>query len=429
MIKVLFLNEISIEENRQRKEFDLNKINELADSIQKLGLLHPPVVRKTESGYSLVAGERRLRAITSLSQLDEGVKCGDVLVPPGSCPVLLISDLSPLAAREAELEENIIRVDLSWQEKAAAVAELESLRVAQSGKPVTAKALAREIAGDLANANDVMNVRESLIVSKHLADPEVQKAKSQKEALKVIEKKAKAEHRQKLAEQFDLSRTPHKLVNKDCREALRDLPDACIDVVLTDPPYGIDAQDFGEQSSTGHAYEDSREYFDSLMQEVIPEFFRVMKPDSHIYLFCDPRRYAKLEALCREAGFLVWHVPLIWSKSNGMLPQPDFGPRRTYEMILFARKGQRKVLAVKPDVLQYANEKELSHGAQKPVDLFSDLLFRSANPGDTVLDAFAGSGTILPAATAVSCRAVCIERDGNSFALCVDRVNTLDLSL
>jgi len=427
MIKVLSLSEITVEENRQRKEFDLSRINELADSIQKLGLLHPPVVRKTESGYSLVAGERRLRAITSLSQLDEQFLCGDQTIPPGSCPVLIFSELNPLAAREAELEENIIRVDLSWQEKAAAIAELESLR--SVGGTVTATALAKEIVGDLANANDVMNVRESLIVSKHLADPEVQKAKTQKEAIKLIEKKAKAAHREKLAEQFDLSQTPHKLINKDCREALRDLPDACIDVVLTDPPYGIDAQDFGEQSGTGHAYEDSREYFDSLMEEVVPELFRVMKSDSHLYLFCDPRRYAKLETLCREAGFLVWHVPLIWAKSNGMLPQPDFGPRRTYEMILFARKGQRKVLAVKPDVLSYSNEKDLSHGAQKPVDLFSDLLSRSANPGDTVLDTFAGSGTILPAATACSCRAVCIERDSGSFALCVERVNTLDLSL
>ena len=90
----------------------------------------------------------------------------------------------------------------------------------------------------------------------------------------------------------------------------------------------------------------------------------------------------------------------MWSKHGGMLPEPDYGPRYTYECILFANKGKRPVTAVYGDVIECSavDGKLTIHAAQKPVDVFVDLIRRCCNPGDTVFDGFAGSGTIFHAA-------------------------------
>ena len=67
---LLPLAAITIPPDRQRREFDPEALEELGISIQRLGLLHPIVVRTLPDGqYHLVAGERRLRAITRLYDL------------------------------------------------------------------------------------------------------------------------------------------------------------------------------------------------------------------------------------------------------------------------------------------------------------------------------------------------------------------------
>ena len=192
-MKIIPLSSLHIPDNRQRREFDQKKLQSLADSILSKGLLHPPVVRFDGDRYILVAGERRTRAIASLSSIDVGIQCHDTTIPAGHLPVTLIGDLDPLALREAELEENTIRVDLSWQEQAGAVAELDALRKEQAslqGLTHSAKATATEILGREAVGSEITKVTESIVVAKHLDDPDVAKAKSQKEAIKIIQKKS-----------------------------------------------------------------------------------------------------------------------------------------------------------------------------------------------------------------------------------------------
>jgi site-specific DNA-methyltransferase (adenine-specific) len=121
-------------------------------------------------------------------------------------------------------------------------------------------------------------------------------------------------------------------------------------------------------------------------------------------------------------GWRVFNTPLIWVKSGGMLPLPEHGPRRTYECILYAFRGDRKVTAVYNDVIVISPERETPHPAQKPMLLYYNLLMRSVRPGDKVLDPFCGSGTIFAAANKLQLTATGIELNPAFYALAVGRI-------
>src|SRR5687768_9805242 len=107
-MKLIPLDSLIIPENRQRKEFPRKEMDDLKESITSKGLLHLPVVRN--DGLTLVAGERRCKAIRELN--DEGIDFiyNDEAIPFGFFPVSLLQDLSDLEVMEAELEENVIRL-------------------------------------------------------------------------------------------------------------------------------------------------------------------------------------------------------------------------------------------------------------------------------------------------------------------------------
>ena len=105
------ISDIVVPSDRIRKSFDENYIEDLATGIADIGLLHPIVCREEDGILRLVVGERRLRAIRHLSDTGKNYKCDGTKVPPGEIPYTLLSDLTDLQFRQAELEENILRRD------------------------------------------------------------------------------------------------------------------------------------------------------------------------------------------------------------------------------------------------------------------------------------------------------------------------------
>lgn len=436
-MQTIQLDKIVIPENRQRQEFEPQALQELSQSIEKRGLLHAIVLRE---GLKLVAGERRLRAISDLYMLGGFFAYNGQIVPAGEIPYVNLGELDSLEAEEAELDENFRRRDLTWQEQASALQRLHKLRQAQAQlqglPPTTVADLARELdtTGVTKNLADgelgtyQSRLREQILVANHLDNPAIKGASSAKEAFKILKKQEEVARNSALAvavgKTFSVS--DHILQQVDCLEYMKGIH-GIFDVILTDPPYGMGADSFGDAggklSGIEHDYDDSPESWRKLLSAWAPLSFQVAKAQCHAYVFCDFDRFHELKGYMAAAGWYVFRTPFVVHKLNsGRVPLPDRGPRRQYELCLYAIKGDKLVTHIYPDVIPCTADENMSHGAQKPVMLYENLLARSVRPGDVVGDFFCGTGPIFEAAHKFKCFAIGTEKNANSYGMAMARL-------
>jgi DNA modification methylase/ParB-like chromosome segregation protein Spo0J len=478
MTRLAKYEDIVILDNRQRQEFEANAMQELFQSIERNGLMHCPVMRESCGQLVLVAGERRLKTMNDMWALGVTVRYNGSIIPPGMVPYTTLGELSEIEAEEAELDENMKRKDLTWQEQAAAVDRLMKLRqkkyaaavakvetqvkidaptatpeqaqdmvatllASMEAAPPTAATIARELNPDSAKGKTdgelgslQGNVRKQLIVAQHLDNPAVAAAKSTDEAFKILKKQEEQQKNIALAAKVGASfnSSVHKALNINCLDWMEDEANhGTVDVILTDPPYGMGADNFGDAGGklTGieHHYDDSYESWLGLMKRWVPLTFAVTKPQAHAYVFCDIDNFPKLKELFRDAGWYVFRTPLIVHKTNsGRVPLPESGPRRQYEVLLYAIKGKMPVTHIYPDVIPSQADENMSHGAQKPVMVYQNLLQRSVRPGMTVADFFSGSGTIFPACHTMRVKALGIEMNPEYYAMGLKRLQDLEIT-
>lgn len=462
-MKTVNRSQVIILPNRQRQEFEPEAMQELKVSIEDRALMHPPVMRTPNSEdrarfpeidfdgkLVLVAGERRLKSLDEIFELGGQFNCnGQTFTADRNIiPYTDLGSMSLLEAEEAELDENLKRRDLTWQEHAAAVKRLHELRsaqkvekAAQTGQthiPQSYADTALELLGKSeGSAQD--SVRKEILVAKHLANPAVAKAKSADEAFKILKREEEQKKNIELARVVGatFNADMHTLLNESCISVMARIasgPDSeKFDVILTDPPYGMGADNFGDGagrlSGIEHHYDDSYESFCSLMSGKggwCDLSFQVAKPLAHAYVFCDIDRFHDLKKWMQEAGWYVFRTPMINFKQNsGRVPLPDRGPRRQYEIILYAIKGNKPVTHIYPDVIATTADDNMTHGAQKPVAVYQNLLQRSVKPGDRVADFFAGSGTIFEACHTMHCTAFGTELNPEYYGMCLNRISKL----
>jgi len=412
--------------DRQRRHIDQRAIKDLADSIAEKGLFHAIVCVEISGGLKLVAGERRLRAIKSLSDSNTLYSHDGTLVVPGEIPFILIDeDLDAIQLREAELEENIIRVDLSWQEKVAALDELHELRLARDPKHSVA-ATAREIverAGDQYGSSIRQTQREidqARLVAGHLDSPEVAHAKSLTQAASIVSKSLEAELNLKLVERGKHTDVRHTLILGDFNnpKTYIGLP-TDFSCIIADPPYGIGANSFGDAAQRVHTYADTEEIAIALAEVIFAAGFEFTLPEAHLYMFCDIEHFITLRSAATSLGWTPWRTPLFWHKTSTSAHAPilNRGFRRSYELILFATKGDKPFSQVYSDVLPASSPRDKDVAAQKPTELYETILGRSCLPGDKVLDPCCGSGTIFKAAESLRLEAWGVEKDKGAYAI------------
>ncbi|EPG6064467.1 MULTISPECIES: DNA-methyltransferase [Proteus] len=132
-----------------------------------------------------------------------------------------------------------------------------------------------------------------------------------------------------------------QLYNNDALAILKTLPDNYIDLIATDPPY------FRMKSCAWDNQWDNVEAYLSWLDEVLVEFWRVLKPNGSLYLFCGSKLASDTELLVRGRFNVLSHI--IWAKPSGPWKKQNKESLRTFfpstERILFAEHYQKPITA------------------------------------------------------------------------------------
>lgn len=174
----------------------------------------------------------------------------------------------------------------------------------------------------------------------------------------------------------------NKVICGDCLEIMKKIPDKSIDLIVTDPPYGL-GKDYGNISDkefSGEWFNDARRIGKSLIfTPGIANMFKFNQPD---WVLC----WYKPGAISRTRyGFNSWEPLLIYDA----LPSPN-----------------------EPDVIREPVGKQFDtgdHPTPKPIKLFKKLIQRFSKENDLILDPFLGSGTTAVAAKELGRRFIGIE--------------------
>lgn len=176
---------------------------------------------------------------------------------------------------------------------------------------------------------------------------------------------------------------------------LRSLPDESVDLIVTDPPYESleKHRKVGTTTRLKHSKASSNDWFSIFGNERFPELFaecfRVLRSNSHLYLFCDQETMFVAKPEGERAGFRFWK-PLVWDKMKiGM----GYHYRARYELILFFEKGKRRLSDLSiPDVIE-APRVWRGYPTEKPVEVSEVLIAQSSAEGELVVDPFCGSAS------------------------------------
>jgi site-specific DNA-methyltransferase (adenine-specific) len=188
----------------------------------------------------------------------------------------------------------------------------------------------------------------------------------------------------------------YDLSTADAVTWLRGQPAASVDLLVTDPAYESleKHRAVGTTTRLKHSKASSNDWFrvfpNERFGELFAEVFRVLKPDTHFYLFCDAETMFVAKPEAERVGFKFWK-PLVWDKRTiGM----GYHYRARYEFILFFEKGKRRLNDL--GVADIIVESRIHRGypAEKPVRVSEVLINQSTQPGDVVADPFMGSGSI-----------------------------------
>ena len=395
------LSKIKVTGRFRTKFLDIDK---LAASIEEFGLIEPIII---DENNVLIAGERRYKAHQMLKRTTIDVK--------------YMKDLDETRKKEIEFEENIQRHAFTWQEEVTAKAQLHKLKQKIHGSAIqghdskgwgvtdTAMALGESI-GTV--STDIQIARGMKVF------PELMKEKSKTSAFKKLKQLQEAilqEELSKRLKQKGVTEHPN-VINGNCIEEMKKMSAESVDLIVTDPPYGIDvdtAQTFGKSSPQNTRFEDGEfETFD-LLDKAVKEMYRVLKPDRHMYMFFAIDKMTPLMKLLLKHGFEVHHIPLIWDKGSGGYPSQSTTFTHSYEPFLHISKGRRKLNGTPRDLfsIKRVPPDRKIHPTEKPCELLRDLIEFSSFPGETVLDPFSGSGATLVAAKECNRQAIGIELD------------------
>ncbi|MGB3166797.1 MAG: site-specific DNA-methyltransferase [Alteraurantiacibacter sp.] len=214
-----------------------------------------------------------------------------------------------------------------------------------------------------------------------------------------------------------------QILDGDCVQRLRELPDSSVDLVFADPPYNLQLGGDLNRPDGSHvdAVTDDWDRFDSFAlydeftKDWLVECKRVLKPDGALWVIGSYHNIYRVGAILQDLGFWILN-DIVWRKTN---PMPNFrGTRFTnaHETLLWCSQGEKaryhfnyRAMKTLNDELQMRSDWTFpicsggerlkdktghkAHPTQKPEALLYRVLLATTEKGDVVVDPFFGTGT------------------------------------
>lgn len=405
-------------ESRQRKEID---VSDLLESIPRRGVLVPIIV-VDEVGpdgqpYKLLAGERRFTACTKLG-LSE-------------IPASLLNDLPLVDQQVIELEENLRRKDLTWQEQCEAIFKLHETLSAQGEWSFTKTAehlgfspswvqqccrIAKEFHRDNVRAFESFTRAQNFLAredERMAADAISSILSSATEAVEAHDKASPIEdllNPSPDAVEKPTTRLPAVLSSEksilhtsflDWAPQYQGEP---FNLIHCDFPYGVNV--FGGKWSGKAAwsqYKDTADIYEKLIVCLCENLDRLMAHSAHLvfWLSADIKIQARTLALFAEFApqLSFSNFPLVWLKSDnvGIVPDPKREPRRIVETALIASREDRLLVRPVSNAIAAQTNKE-HHPHTKPEPVLKHFLQMFVDKNTRMLDPTCGGGSSLRAA-------------------------------
>lgn len=422
---------------KRLRQADTQKVREIADSIERLGLLNPITI---SSKKELIAGLHRLEAHKLLGR--EHIEAR-------------IKDFDDFKRELAEIDENLVRNELSILEQGEMILQrdelLASLNVRAKSGNNRGKTVALETNESIASEigiskrtlqerkqvarNIIPEVRDRLRGTRYADNahglvllarqtPEIQRIVVEKIFSKDPDRSLKVDANESLI----INRAIHQAHREHrCNEKIKEyrhhpipysiqvhhgefqkvckgIPDGSVDLVLTDPPY---------KTESLHLYKDLAE-----------ASYRLLKPSGFIVTYLGVQTLPQIINYFLDAGFSYhWTGVIKFKHANNWTRVWE---RRVFSLVrlylVFYKPPRTKKLKFFKDFIEGEGREKDFHEYQQSLDAFKYLATKFSEPGDLVLEPFGGSGT-----TAIACheegrRCIIVEKERKSFQIIKSRI-------
>lgn len=231
------------------------------------------------------------------------------------------------------------------------------------------------------------------------------------------------------------------LISGDCFDYIKELKNNSVDLILTDPPYFI-SRDSNFKKISETTPDDMKKKYDISIDfgdwdkgemdwdNLLSEYYRVLKPGGTLIIFYDSWKSNELKLYAEKNKFKQPRIGM-WIKTN---PVPinsklNYLSNAVEYFFTFVKKSKPTFNSSYDNgIYNYPichGKERYKHPTQKPLQLISDLINKHSNPGDLVLDTFAGTGTTAHACFNLNRKYIMIEKDENYFDIMKDRISKL----
>jgi site-specific DNA-methyltransferase (adenine-specific) len=194
-----------------------------------------------------------------------------------------------------------------------------------------------------------------------------------------------------------MSNLPDGILNTilcgDCLRLMADFPDACVDAIVTDPPYGIAYHSNHYKDKNPHS--PITHDWNFQIGRFLQECARVLVDGGAAYVFCRWDVYPIWAPYIAPAGLKLKSL-IVWLKDNWSAGDLEGAFGNQTEFLLFVTKGRHKLRGKRwSNVWEFPRigHTRLLHPAQKPVELLARAIGASTDDGGLVVDPMCGSGS------------------------------------